>query len=177
MNRLFKTAILSSAVAAATLVPVLEASAGERWRQQRPRHPVVKSHDDRRDELLAAGIVGLAVGALVVGSIAAANSQPEYRVYPDAGHGHGGYRPDYGNGGYRNGGYRGDGYATGYFPPAPDQFRRRPAPRVVYVDENAGIEPWTREWHRWCGKRYRSFNHQTGTYRGYDGYDHFCVVK
>ena len=38
-------------------------------------------------------------------------------------------------------------------------------------------EPWTPEWQSWCASNYRSFNPRTGTFRGYDGRDHFCVVK
>ncbi|MAY63701.1 MAG: hypothetical protein CML29_15975 [Rhizobiales bacterium] len=36
------------------------------------------------------------------------------------------------------------------------------------------LEPWTRDWYRYCDNRYRSFNPDTGTYRGFDGRDHFC---
>ena len=56
-----------------------------------------------------------------------------------------------------------------YYPPAPDG--------TSYSAGKAGIEPWTDEWFRYCANKYRSFNAATGTYRGYDGYDHFCMVK
>lgn len=61
-------------------------------------------------------------------------------------------------------------------PPAPTYDS---GPRVVrYEDEvSASYEPWTPEWAEWCDSKYRSFNHSTGTFRGYDGRDHFCVVK
>lgn len=39
------------------------------------------------------------------------------------------------------------------------------------------IKPWTSAWLSYCGNKYRSFNQHTGNYRGYDGKDHFCVVK
>ncbi|HBF60317.1 MAG TPA: BA14K family protein [Methyloceanibacter sp.] len=35
-------------------------------------------------------------------------------------------------------------------------------------------QPWTDDWYAYCGSRYRSFNPRSGTYRGYDGYEHFC---
>mgnify|MGYP001627822407 CR=1 FL=1 len=38
------------------------------------------------------------------------------------------------------------------------------------------LEPWTRDWYRYCDNKYRSFNPNTGTYRGFDGRDHFCRV-
>ncbi|MEL6920347.1 MAG: BA14K family protein [Pseudomonadota bacterium] len=56
------------------------------------------------------------------------------------------------------------------FPPAPNS-----GPQVVYHSQS--LEPWTPGWRAWCQQRYRSFNASTGTYRGYDGYDHFCVPK
>lgn len=50
--------------------------------------------------------------------------------------------------------------------------------RRVYVRPVAvpTYEPWTRSWYEYCSQRYRSFNPNTGTYRGYDGLDHFCVA-
>lgn len=57
-------------------------------------------------------------------------------------------------------------------------------PRVIYRDRSApravsggDYEPWSRSWYRYCANKYRSFNASTGTYRGYDGRDHFCVVR
>ncbi|MEL6201724.1 MAG: BA14K family protein [Pseudomonadota bacterium] len=55
------------------------------------------------------------------------------------------------------------------FPKAPND------PLVVYHTQS--LEPWTPGWLAWCEERYRSFNKHTGTYRGYDGLDHFCVPK
>ena len=34
--------------------------------------------------------------------------------------------------------------------------------------------PWTPDWYSYCYSRYRSFNPNTGTFIGYDGYEHFC---
>ena len=47
----------------------------------------------------------------------------------------------------------------------------------LVIDETSSLEPWTPGWEEWCTNRYRSFNINTGTYRGYDGLDHFCVPK
>lgn len=60
----------------------------------------------------------------------------------------------------------------GYYPPAPAAPR---GPKVITYAST--LEPWTRDWYEWCDDRYRSFNPETGTYRGYDGRDHFCVPK
>mgnify|MGYP003633853150 CR=1 FL=1 len=54
--------------------------------------------------------------------------------------------------------------------------------RVIYEQPSAprhvgGYEPWSQSWMRYCSNKYRSFNASTGTYRGYDGQDHFCVVN
>lgn len=37
-----------------------------------------------------------------------------------------------------------------------------------------GLQPWTPEWHHYCDRKYRSFNHRTGYFLGYDGRYHFC---
>jgi hypothetical protein len=60
-----------------------------------------------------------------------------------------------------------DGYRPAY----------RAAPVRVYREAPryyGSLEPWSREWYRYCSDRYRSFNPETGTFRGYDGGDYFC---
>ncbi len=49
-----------------------------------------------------------------------------------------------------------------------------PPPRPAY--RRAGYRPaaWSEEWYNYCYARYRSFNPRTGTFVGYDGYEHFC---
>jgi hypothetical protein len=47
-----------------------------------------------------------------------------------------------------------------------------PAPAPTYV--GYGPAPWTPDWYTYCYSRYRSFNPRTGTFTGYDGYQHFC---
>ncbi len=56
------------------------------------------------------------------------------------------------------------------FPPAPQGYRK-------VVTHSGSLEPWTRGWYQYCDAKYRSFNPEKGTYRGYDGRDHFCVAR
>ena len=48
---------------------------------------------------------------------------------------------------------------------------------MVYYQDQAALEPWSPEWFRYCGDRYRSFDPDTGTFIGYDGEAHFCVAN
>ncbi|GLS35592.1 hypothetical protein GCM10010869_11810 [Mesorhizobium tianshanense] len=139
MNRIFKTAILSAAIVATTLATLPAASAGE-WRHHRHHH---RGNGDA----IAAGVLGLAAGALIVGALN--NPQPSY------------YDPGY------------DDYNR-YPRPAPVR-RYYAEPRVVYNDGYA--EPWTRGWYEYCSDRYRTFNARTGTFTGYDGEQHFCTAN
>ncbi|MGJ8571328.1 MAG: BA14K family protein [Hoeflea sp.] len=57
-------------------------------------------------------------------------------------------------------------------------------PRVIYQQPSTPravsggrYEPWSRSWFQYCSNRFRSFDASTGTYRGYDGRDHFCVAN
>lgn len=142
MNRFLKTTVLGIAMAATTLASLPAANAGERWRHN-------NYHRDRTGEIVAAGVLGLAVGALAVG--AANASGPRYYEQRDPY-----YEPDY-------------VYAE------PRRYVRRPAP--AYVDNYGSLEPWSPEWYRYCGDRYRSFNARSGTFTGYDGLQHFCVAS
>ena len=137
MNRIFKTAILSAAIAATTLATLPAANADE-WRHHRRHH-----HGDA----LAAGVLGLAAGALIVGALN--NPQPSY------------YDPGY------------DDY-DGYARPAPVR-RYYAQPKVVYAHRYA--EPWTRAWYEYCSDRYRTFNARSGTFTGNDGEQHFCTAN
>lgn len=137
MNRIFKTAILSAAIAATTLATLPAANADE-WRHHRRHH---------NGDALAAGVLGLAAGALIVGALN--NPQPTY------------YDPGY------------DDY-DGYARPAPVR-RYYAQPKVVYADRYA--EPWTRAWYEYCSDRYRTFNARSGTFTGNDGEQHFCTAN
>lgn len=141
MNRFLKTAILSAAVAATTLVSLPAAEAGERWRH--------RGRDD--GNLVAAGILGLAAGALVVGLAA---REPVYREPVDA-----------------------NPYRRPRPRPDRDYVEYDRGPQVVYADDYYSVmEPWTAEWYQYCSDRYRSFNPRTGTFNDYDGLTHFCVA-
>jgi hypothetical protein len=147
MNRIFKTAVLSAAVAATMLVALPAANADE-WRHHR--------HHGNGDAI-AAGVLGLAAGALIGGALA--NDRPP----PDANR-------------YYDDGYYNDGYYDREVRVRPAPVRRYYVePRVVYADRYA--EPWTRDWYEYCSDRYRTFNSRTGTFTGNDGEQHFCTAN
>lgn len=80
MSRLLRNAIYSIAVAAATLPAINVAEARDRYSETY----TVRRGGGADDGALAAGIIGLAAGALIVGAIASQNNQPrpvqnEYR--------------------------------------------------------------------------------------------------
>jgi hypothetical protein len=60
-----------------------------------------------------------------------------------------------------------------YYVPDDDAYRVRYA-RPQY---SGNIEPWTRDWYRYCENRFRTFDARSGTYVGYDGEAHFCVAN
>ena len=70
------------------------------------------------------------------------------------------------------------GLATRSEPAYVDTYRR---PGRVYREAGYGYagsyEPWSAEWYDYCTDRYRSFNPRSGTFVGYDGREHFCVVN
>jgi BA14K-like protein len=50
-----------------------------------------------------------------------------------------------------------------------------PPPGPAYYTPAAyGPPAWTPDWYTYCYSRYRSFNPNSGTFIGYDGYEHFC---
>jgi len=141
MNML-KKIILSVAVAAATFTAMVPAEAGDRWRDHRYRRERNSDGD-----LVAAGIVGLAIGALAVGAINANRNEPTY------------------------------GNPYRHPRPRPNRdYIIDDAPQVISSDDvyEQSFEPWSRAWYRYCANRYRSFDAQTGTYVGYDGRERFC---
>jgi Na+/glutamate symporter len=163
MNKIAKILVLSVATFATIATSVSTASADDFHR-----------HHPRGDggDALAAGAIGLVAGALIGGAIA--NNQPR-RQYIEPGSTYlgpvGGYQDDYDQDDYyqsRN---------TVIYRTAPRYEQRVVVrPRVVVRQQvSYSVEPWTREWFRYCSQRYRSFNPDTGTYRGYDSRDHFCT--
>jgi len=49
-----------------------------------------------------------------------------------------------------------------------------PPARTYYAPAAYGPTPWSPDWYSYCYSRYRSFNPNTGTFIGYDGYERFC---
>jgi len=112
-----------------------------------------RHHRHNGGEAAAAGIIGFAAGAILGGAL----SGPRYysRGYYDRGY----YNDDY----Y---GYYGEPDVV-YVEPAPVYVQPQPVYRYA-------MEPWTPEWYAYCDAKYRSFNADTGYYKGYDGRFHLC---
>ncbi len=150
MNRFAKTAILAVASLAAVSAPLAAASADSWGRHGWDRggwdRPYRNHHRRDRNDAIAAGVIGLAAGAIIGGAL----SQPSQPTYVQP--------------------------APVYAPPPPPPAYYPPAP-ARNVTYRAGFEPWSRAWYDYCSDRYRSFNPNTGTYRGYDGRDHFCSAN
>lgn len=160
------TKAAASALVAATVFAALPAQAGERWRDH--RRPVVQND---AGALIAAGVLGIAAGAVISGIA----NQPR-AAYAE---------PVYSEPAYREPVYREPLYREpprqrvreqhvrrDYYPPAPVRYNER-----EHVQRYASFEPWTREWYRYCENRYRSFNPNSGTFTGYDGVQRFCVAE
>lgn len=152
MKRFLKSLVLSAAVAATTLTAFSSAQADDRWRY---RDGYRHHHRDRGSDAAVAGIAGLAVGALAGAALAA----PRERIIVDDGYYDAPPRRVYAQ--------------PRYVQPRYVQSR----PQVVYSGGGYGIEPWSRDWYRYCSDRYRSFNPSTGTFVGYDGVTRFCEAN
>lgn len=160
MNKFIKAAVLATATLATVSAPITMAVADSRdyrrghnkhWSRPAPAYqgwnrpgrgrPIYK-HKHRRSngDALAAGVIGLAAGALIAGALSQP-SQPTY-IAPEPG-----YNPP-----------------VNYYPAPPANYK-------------GSAQPWTKAWYNYCTSKFRSFNPQTGTYRGYDGQDHFCVAN
>lgn len=147
MKRFLKTGILSLAVAATTLGAISTADAGHRHR-----------HRNNNSDAIAAGVIGLAAGA-IVGGLISESRRGDDRVYIDPP-----YRPDYQP-------------VYQYRERPAYRYRERPVYREHPVRYRPAMEPWSREWFRYCSNRYRSFDGRTGTFMGYDGQRHFCQPR
>jgi len=139
MKRVLKFAVISAAAVAATFSALPAAQARDGWRHH---------HHGGGDDFVAAGILGLAVGALAAGIATA--PEPDY------------YEPMYREPRPR---------------PRPVR-QYYVEPEVVYLEGPVyALEPWSSEWYRYCRDTYRSFNPRTGTFVGYDGNRHFCQAN
>ena len=119
-----------------------------------------KKRKSSRGDLIAAGVIGLAIGAIIA-SEASKNKAHRRHVEPQPT-----YDP-HGNTSNRRGPITLDEYNN----------TNNGEPDVITFRDTVSLEPWTQGWYDYCTQRYRSFNAQTGTFRGYDGRDHFCVPK
>lgn len=81
MARIFRTAVLALAVGATTLAPVAGAFADE-FHRPHHRRPVVNRPHHNGGDLLAAGILGVAIGAIIVGAANADAVEIEPRPRP-----------------------------------------------------------------------------------------------
>ena len=181
----FLTVALAGAFLSTGMLPVTEASAGHRHKAHKHAHKHHKRHKRRNNDgdLIAAGIIGLAIGAII------ASSANDRRRRADTYNGYDHYPvpPDSTSYGYQEpyyDGYDGDVYGGvrrqplsdynggGYSQPHTDN-----GPRVVTYEETVSLEPWSPGWYRYCTQKFRSFDPQKGTYRGFDGLDHFCVAR
>ena len=189
---------LALSVALSAFVPVTSANAGGR-------------HHDKTGKIIAAGIIGLALGAIIADSHQQRRrradgiyyntpayrpsrpvvrySEPHYPptrpIYDD--NYNDGYNDRYDDDYYDQGPadrqpmalaprHRSGGYRKAY-QPAP--VKKYAEPRVITYKSamKSGAEPWTPGWYSYCRAKFRTFNNDTGTYRGYDGKNHFCVAK
>lgn len=135
------------------------------------RHHAKRKNANKGD-IIAAGVIGLALGAIIA-SEANRNKRPTYNTYnrpaPQPT-----YQYDNYNQGYNSGQHIPlDNYSNRTNSPYVDQG----GPEVITYRDTVSLEPWSPGWRNWCANRYRSFNQRTGTFRGYDGFDHFCVPK
>ncbi|WP_019222367.1 BA14K family protein [Bartonella rattaustraliani] len=123
------------------------------------KHVHVHKHSVTRNDsgdTLAAGLIGLAAGA-ILGNVLKKPKQPQivYQPVPQ------------------------NQYVYQQVPQT--VYQQVPRNQVIYEVQSTTTyqqlqKPWTQSWLQYCKKKYRSFNPQTGTFRGFDGLDHFCYA-
>ena len=147
------------------------------YREQVRYNKVNRKRRNKKGELIAAGVIGLAIGAIIASETSKREHKPNYtNGRPD-----GSYSGSYG---YQEPNYESKTNYPVIRKPTPVESYprsnvqpRQDAPQVITFNDPSNLQPWTAGWREWCGNNYRSFNAQTGTFRGYDGLDHFCVPK
>jgi Ni/Co efflux regulator RcnB len=150
MKKIINSFVIAASIAAISVTSVSTAQAHDIYVQHHHHKHVQRNNNS--DDAIVWGILGLAAGAIIAGSVN--NQQSHRRVvtpqrhYPGANH----------------------------YPPAPRHSYRQKR-RYQHSRHTGGYEPWTKGWYNYCDNRYRSFNPRTGTFRGYDGRDHFCVAR
>ena len=179
MNSRFAAGALAAVIAVGALAPT-QAHADHRYRH----------HHNGGGDAFVAGVAGVVLGSMLAGprypvyvapppAVVYVEPQPVY-VEP---------QPVYADPGYLS------APSTPY-PVYQEEPVRRPlsqirrdhgqgGPKVITYDDTVGNtrsangygEPWSASWENWCSAKYRTFDVSTGTYNGYDGQRHFCVVK
>lgn len=150
MKKTIKSFVIAASIAAVSIASVSTAQAHKIHVKHHHQQHVQKQNNG--NNAVVWGIIGLAAGAIIAGS---ANSRSTQRRvvapqqhYPSANH----------------------------YPQAPRHTYRQKR-KYQHSQRAQGYEPWTKGWYNYCDNKYRSFNPRTGTFRGYDGRDHFCVVR
>ncbi|MFN7166826.1 MAG: BA14K family protein [Pannonibacter sp.] len=193
--------VAAFALAGALLVPAAgTALAGDGWgerggrqgwnddwggdRRHRPYNPDRKRKNDNTDAAIAAGVIGLAAGALLLGALGdSSNSAPPPPAYYPPAPAYGGpvyggsqvygSAPVYGGPAYGGPVYAGPNY--GHVQPIPEPgVPVDDRPIIAHGGQVGGYQPWTPAWYQYCSSRYRSFNPQTGTFRTHSGQTRFC---
>lgn len=149
MSKFVKSLIIATSIAGVSLSSVATSQAHDIHKRHHHRH-VTKKHNS--NDAVVWGIIGLAAGAIIANS---ANNHRKQRTYrqPQQTHNYVG---------------------KNHYPQAPTP-RYRSNNRRSHT--SVSYEPWSQNWYNYCAGKYRSFNANKGTYRGYDGKDHFCVAK
>jgi len=163
-------------------------------RRQNNHHGKKRHHRKNRGNddigaLLAAGVIGLAIGAISSESNHRRETRvkrydeydsylaPRQPVYSEYQYGSTSYR-EYGSAGYGQHGVQSyPQYGSTQRPIVRKSLNEVNAPQVITYQDSASLEPWSAGWLEYCDNRYRSFDRQSGTFMGYDGQRHFCVPK
>ena len=181
----FKPAALTLAttLALTASLPLAQAQAGGR----------------HKGEIIAAGVIGLALGAIIADSSRHRQyradiiyyNQPAYvPPLPVLQYANPYYQPYPGAGTYYDESYRNNSYdrPRDIAPHNHNNYRKitQPAPPRRYTEpkvityndtQSYNAEPWSTGWYNYCRNKFRSFNAKSGTYLGYDGKRHFCIAK
>lgn len=162
---------------------------GQKYQNRKHKRRIKKRHKNNNGDLLAAGIIGLTLGAIISDSarMRAQRADNLYYQLPP-------YAPPREVNAYDDRYYDDQNYSYNNRPAAlPNQYpdnnyaydgrsvNKATEPKVVTYEEamagSALPEPWTSEWLSYCRAKFRSFDDQSGTYLGYDSRRHFCVPK
>lgn len=200
--------LLSSVLISTTALPVASAHADHKHhykkhkhsshhtkKHKHSKHKKYKKHHNKKvakrrskrsnsDDKIIAGILGFALGAIIVNE-AAKNKRPHYQptyhqpqpVYREPVYN----QPNYSDPYYTERRSLNNVYAAPvYNAPSAPVYKKPSGPKVIRYEDSftsTNYEPWTPEWQSYCSNKFRSFNPNTGTYRGYDGLNHFCIAK